>query len=96
MIIFHGDHDSTIHPDNAENLVGQWIPTPGSAQVTTRRGHANASGQTLVERWTVHGADHAWSGGRSNGTFTDPTEPDASKEMWRFFSEHPRPLSTRV
>jgi poly(hydroxyalkanoate) depolymerase family esterase len=108
MILFHGDHDSTVHPDNAENLIGQWIPTSGSAQVTTRRGrapggraytcavYANASGQTLVERWTVHGADHAWSGGSSNGTFTDPTGPDASKEVWRFFQEHPRPVSTHI
>ena len=105
MILFQGDHDSTVHPDNAENLISQWIPMPGNAQVTTRRGqapggrdytcavYANASGQTLVERWTVHGADHAWSGGSSNGTFTDPTGPDASKELWRFFDEHPRPVS---
>jgi poly(hydroxyalkanoate) depolymerase family esterase len=108
MILFQGDHDSTVHPDNAENLIYQWIPTPGTAQVTTRRGqapggraytcavYANASGQTLVERWTVHGADHAWSGGSSNGTFTDPAGPNASKELWRFFCEHPRPLSTCI
>jgi poly(hydroxyalkanoate) depolymerase family esterase len=102
LILFQGDQDSTVHPGNAENLIYQWIPTLGSAQVTTQRGqapggraytyavYANASGQTLVERWTVHGADHAWSGGSSNGTFTDPTGPDASKELWRFFHDHPR------
>ncbi|HEV2860405.1 MAG TPA: PHB depolymerase family esterase [Pyrinomonadaceae bacterium] len=43
-------------------------------------------GRPLVERWLVKGLRHAWSGGSADGTFTDPKGPDASAEMWRFFS----------
>ena len=43
-------------------------------------------GRPLVERWLVKGLRHAWSGGSAAGTLTDPKGPDASAEMWRFFS----------
>ena len=45
---------------------------------------------SLAERWLVHGAPHAWSGGAAAGSYTDPQGPDASRAMLRFFREHPR------
>jgi len=56
----------------------------------TRATYHDANGQAILEQWWVHGAGHAWSGGSSSGSYTDPRGPDAAKEMIRFFYEHPR------
>lgn len=61
------------------------------------RGHAytrciyhDVSGRAIMEKWMIHQAGHAWSGGNRGGSYTDPKGPDASAEMVRFFNEHPR------
>lgn len=56
----------------------------------TRFTYPDAHGRAIVEKWIVHHAGHAWSGGSSSGSFTEPKGPDASTEMVRFFNEHPR------
>ena len=101
-IVFHGDRDTTVSPRNGDEVVGR---SAGDAttrtQVTTGRvegGHAfsrtlhlDREGQTLTEQWVVHGAGHAWSGGSKAGSYTDPRGPDATREMVRFFQQHPHP-----
>lgn len=62
----------------------------GAGKPFTRTLHAGASGEVAVEHWLLHGAGHAWSGGRAEGSYTDASGPDASREMLRFFFEHPR------
>ena len=65
----------------------------------TRSTHRSDTGQPIAERWLVHGAGHAWSGGHAAGSYTDAPGPDASREMLRSSSnrqarrkaEAPRP-----
>ena len=56
----------------------------------TRSIYSDSSGRVIMEKWVIHRAGHAWSGGSSGGSYTDPRGPDASAETMRFFSEHPR------
>jgi poly(hydroxyalkanoate) depolymerase family esterase len=101
-IVFHGDADATVHPANGEHVVKasaaadcavqtQRVPQ-GQARASTRRIYSDArKGTVVAEHWLIHGTAHAWSGGRSHGSYTDSRGPDASAEMLRFFLEHPRP-----
>ena len=65
----------------------------GSAGEAADRGvsrtvyHA-ADGRSYVEYWEVGTGPHAWSGGNSAGSFTDPQGPDASRAMLEFFLQH--------
>jgi poly(hydroxyalkanoate) depolymerase family esterase len=103
-IVFHGDRDATVHPENGDRVIAQWTtatklhPTVERGEAAgghsyTRTLHADADGQVLLEHWDIHGAGHAWSGGSPAGTFTDARGPDASREMIRFFLAHPRPAA---
>jgi poly(3-hydroxybutyrate) depolymerase len=44
----------------------------------------DARGEVL-EQWVFHGAGHAWSGGSTNGSYTDTRGPHTSRAMIRFF-----------
>jgi poly(3-hydroxybutyrate) depolymerase len=101
-IVFHGDLDATVHPCNGDQLVAQSRNAAATDLKTTvhhgrvpgghaysRTLHAEASGRAVLEQWIIHGAGHAWSGGSPVGSYTDPRGPDASREMLRFFIEHP-------
>ena len=59
----------------------------------TRSTHRDRNGNAIAEHWLVHGAGHAWSGGDPEGSFTDAAGPDATREMLRFFFEHPAAVS---
>ncbi|MFN2410099.1 MAG: PHB depolymerase family esterase [Halomonas sp.] len=98
-ILFHGDRDTTVHPSNADRIAAQYSTSrQAGAKVEqgkvinghayTRTTHNDASGVPRLEQWQIHGAGHAWSGGSSKGSYTDPKGPDATQEMLRFFFGH--------
>jgi poly(hydroxyalkanoate) depolymerase family esterase len=99
VIVFHGDQDKVVHPHNGQAVLDQFIRDAGGSRhadsgrtqsgkraATVTRVHAQ--GRPVAEYWVVHGAGHAWSGGRAGGSYTDPAGPDASAEMIRFFLSH--------
>jgi poly(hydroxyalkanoate) depolymerase family esterase len=101
-IVFHGGRDTTVNPRNGDAVVAQaernsdltiWVEagqvSGGYAYDKTR--YVDPDGKTVIEKWLVHGAGHAWFGGSSTGSYTDPKGPDATSEMLRFFLEHRHP-----
>lgn len=66
---------------------GQVSGSQGRAY-TVRRWNDN-NGNEIQEYWTVTGMGHAWSGGSTAGSFTDPNGPSASQNMYAFFLAHP-------
>lgn len=96
VIVFHGDRDTTVHPRNAASVIEASVGPDVRAETlrvtsgankrpSTRHVYRDAAGVIVAERWDVHGAGHAWSGGTDQGSYTDGTGPDATAEMLRFF-----------
>jgi poly(hydroxyalkanoate) depolymerase family esterase len=98
-IVFHGTADRTVDQRNGLAIVHDATNAEGNARLHasshegkvdggrryTHEVFSDPTAQPLVELWIVHGAGHAWSGGSALGTYTDPSGPDASAEMVRFF-----------
>jgi poly(hydroxyalkanoate) depolymerase family esterase len=99
-IVFHGDRDTTVNPVNGDQVIAQ-SKAAADLRTTVSRGEApsgmsytrtvqlDGGGQPMLEHWVLHGAGHAWSGGSAVGSYTEPRGPDASREMIRFFLQHP-------
>ena len=99
-IVFHGDRDTTVNPINGDQVIAQ-SKAAADLRTTVSRGEAlggikytrtvqaDESGRPMLEQWVLHGAGHAWSGGSAEGSYTEPHGPDASREMMRFFLQHP-------
>jgi poly(hydroxyalkanoate) depolymerase family esterase len=59
---------------------------PGGLSYSVRSWNDNA-GRPVVQYWSVSGLGHAWSGGVSTGTYTDPRGPSATEAMGAFFGQ---------
>jgi poly(hydroxyalkanoate) depolymerase family esterase len=101
-IVFHGDRDVTVHPNNGDQVLEQSMKRTSTKKKVhrgrvagghayTRTIHIDASGRGIFEHWNIHGAGHAWSGGSPAGSYTDSRGPNATREMLRFFLEHSMP-----
>jgi poly(hydroxyalkanoate) depolymerase family esterase len=94
-IVFHGDRDTTVNLVNGDQVITQAkaaaylradvIQGEAGGLHYTRTVHVDEGGQPVLEQWVLHGGGHAWSGGSTVGSYTDPRGPDASREMIRFF-----------
>ncbi|TGX50291.1 PHB depolymerase family esterase [Sphingomonas gei] len=102
VITFHGDRDTTVHEVNSREIVAAATAAAGvpltvgvdegssAGRSYRREASADPQGRVLIERWTIAGSGHAWSGGDRSGSYADPNGPDASHEMVRFFLERKR------
>ena len=96
-IVFHGTGDQTVALKNGQAIMAQAQAGFGGT-VQVEQGHSGRrysrttqtlpDGRTTAEFWQTDGAPHAWSGGHPAGSYTDPTGPDASAQMLRFFTQH--------
>ncbi|MGR3563905.1 MAG: extracellular catalytic domain type 1 short-chain-length polyhydroxyalkanoate depolymerase [Heliomarina sp.] len=96
-IVFHGGADSTVHPGNGDKIMRnamdegprETLETEEQGTIGgksfTRRVISTLDGSPAFEQWRVDRLGHAWSGGDSGGSYTDPEGPNASSEMVRFF-----------
>ena len=99
-IVFHGDEDNMVHSTHASRFLAAapsiFAPASGSRHVEkvprshdhygyTRTVQLDTGQRIFSEQWMVHGGGHAWYGGDVAGNHVDPTGPDASAEMARFF-----------
>ncbi len=65
---------------------------PGSqGRAFTTQTWNDSNGNEIQEYWKVTGMGHAWSGGSTAGSFTDPNGPSATNAMYTFFINHPMP-----
>jgi poly(hydroxyalkanoate) depolymerase family esterase len=96
IIVFHGDADHVVHPGNGDAVLRQYVAAHGSLREQRSRGDANGraytqiswhgeDGRRVAEHWQIHGAGHAWMGGKPGGSHTDATGPCASTQMLAFF-----------
>ena len=101
VMVVQGSADAIVAPVNGDQVVQQWVTTDGATGATvpamadsTVMGTVAGGGRAYtVEKWgawiekvTVTGMGHAWSGGDPAGSYTDSTGPDASEMAWEFFS----------
>ena len=97
----HGSADAVVAPANVQRIAEQWAAAaslnPQAASKTreeaggrpfSRAVLRDRQGRVVQEWWTVDGLGHAWSGGSSAGSYTDPQGPDASRAILEFLLQH--------
>jgi poly(hydroxyalkanoate) depolymerase family esterase len=67
---------------------GTTTSTVPGGRTYTKFLYKDKNGLGLIEYYNVFGMGHAWSGGSTAGSYTDPAGPDATTIMWNFFTTH--------
>jgi len=82
LVLGHGESHGWIIDTPTTTIPGQ-VPNGRSYTVYTYADRL--TGETLIVQIVVNGMNHAWSGGDSAGTYTDPEGPNASLILINWF-----------
>lgn len=95
-LIFQGSADLTVHPSNAEKILGL---RPQTEEMLVE--HCVINGRSVkisrlrqtarhpeAEIWLIEEAGHAWSGGNATEKYVDEKGPHATLIAWEFFENH--------
>lgn len=98
-IVFHGDNDKTVHPCNADWIVGTSTGTilestgrSASGVEYTCSVHYDEKGEPVVENWSVRGGGHAWFGGSPSRLLYRSRRPGCEPGDGPLFSGSPTPI----
>ncbi|SAL39291.1 extracellular catalytic domain type 1 short-chain-length polyhydroxyalkanoate depolymerase [Caballeronia humi] len=104
-VIVHGELDSVVSANNAEQLTKQFLRLNGfiDASGARRAGETREekqpdgvvrdfvkSGRRVVKTCIVRGLGHSWAGGDDTVAFHSSKGPDSSALMWEFFKHQRR------
>ncbi|MGG3269235.1 PHB depolymerase family esterase [Priestia aryabhattai] len=77
--------------NNIDDTADQTLPgTLSGGRSYTQYIYKDTAGKTVMEKYMIEGMGHAWSGGSTSGSYTDPKGPNATKLSWNFFKNHPK------
>jgi poly(hydroxyalkanoate) depolymerase family esterase len=105
-IVFHGDRDVTVNPVNGDHIIAR-LKGMANLRTTINRGkstgglsftrikHSDDCGRPVLEHWVVHGSGHAWSGGSTVGSHTDPCGPKLVVRWFASFANSQRMLADK-
>ncbi|WP_243555726.1 extracellular catalytic domain type 1 short-chain-length polyhydroxyalkanoate depolymerase [Priestia megaterium] len=77
--------------NNIDDTADQTVTgTVSGGRSYTQYIYKDTVGKTVMEKYMIEGMGHAWSGGSTSGSYTDPKGPNATKLSWNFFKSHPK------
>ncbi|MHC8966005.1 PHB depolymerase family esterase [Priestia aryabhattai] len=77
--------------NNIDDTADQTLPgTVSGGRSYKQYIYKDTAGKTVMEKYMIEGMGHAWSGGSTSGSYTDPKGPNATKLSWNFFKTHPK------
>ncbi len=77
--------------NNIDDTADQTLPgTVSGGRSYTQYIYKDTAGKTVMEKYMIEEMGHAWSGGSTSGSYTDPKGPNATKLSWNFFKNHPK------
>jgi poly(hydroxyalkanoate) depolymerase family esterase len=97
LLVIHGSADHVVAPGNGAEAAMRWGERVGARVSKPRRVQRGAryaamitdyrkGGRLIATLCAVDRLGHAWSGGATGHSYSDPKGPDASRMIWSFIS----------